>query len=1068
LSNSFRRRRGRRTSPIRQSRVTPLAAALALAILPGALLVTRPLTLLAQPAAQQGTGRVTGTVVGEGNQPIANAQVLVVGTSLGVLTGADGRFSIGNVPAGAQAIRVQRIGYQPRVQPVTVTAGQVATVTVTVVAAPTTLTALVTVGYTNEQRRDVTGAVSSVRAEEIQDQKVATIEEALRGRVPGVQVSQGGEPGRPAQIVIRGQQTFGDPTPLYVVDGMYVGNVNPNLNPDDIETLEVLKDASAAAQYGAQASKGVIVIRTKRGRAGAPQISTNTFYGVQSVPTRIKMADAAEWQSTFQRIYAASGVAPANVPLGVREPTTVNTDWQEAVFQPGAIQNYNLQVGGGTEPGTNSATYQLSGSFTDQKGTLINTWFKRASVRANSEARFGRFTIGENLAVSQNNVRGLGAGGTSLFPLVDAIIFLPTIPVRDSTNAGGWGYGSAANPTFGVNPVGNLSINTNDYRANQVLGSVYGEVALVGGLRYRLNAGVDYNDGFNRYFRSISQLRFRTANAFAQLTQDRPQRTNTLVENLLNYDGSFFGDKHRLNAVGGLTTQRVNNQFLSVSRRGFTNENLQQIDAGEATGQTGAGSSFPSTLNSALVRATYAINDRYLVTASARRDCSSRFSPDNRCGVFGAGSIGWVMSEEGFFKSIPLLGRADLFKLRASTGVLGDQNIGEFAYQAPVATNVNYLFGGTPVTGTTQTRLVNSDLRWQSNRSTDVGFELSVLDNALTLTADYYRNQVSNLLVGIPIPLSLASDANPTVNAGAMVNAGFELGLNHRLQRGAWDFNTAFNLATNANRVTSLGNGGQPIFAGSFGQARTAVGDPIGSWFVRQTCGVFQSDAAAQAHTTTLENGTVRVVQPSARAGDLCYSDVNGDGQANDDDRVVAGNGTPRLTGGLFFNTKYRNVDVGLNLVGKYGYKIFSAIRFSTDRLDGPLGFRSGYQPWTPESPSQVNPIALINTNGPNADRVASNNYSLSERWLESGDFTRIQNLVVGYTLPQAALTRLRLANARQPRIYVNVQNLYTFTDYSGWDPDVYGIGRALARGEDDGMIYPTPRTVTFGLDLRF
>jgi TonB-dependent SusC/RagA subfamily outer membrane receptor len=446
LSNSFRRRRGRRTSPIRQSRVTPLAAALALAILPGALLVTRPLPLLAQPAAQQGTGRVTGTVVGEGNQPIANAQVLVVGTSLGVLTGADGRFSIGNVPAGAQAIRVQRIGYQPRVQPVTVTAGQVATVTVTVVAAPTTLTALVTVGYTNEQRRDVTGAVSSVRAEEIQDQKVATIEEALRGRVPGVQVSQGGEPGRPAQIVIRGQQTFGDPTPLYVVDGMYVGNVNPNLNPDDIETLEVLKDASAAAQYGAQASKGVIVIRTKRGRAGAPQISTNTFYGVQSVPTRIKMADAAEWQSTFQRIYAASGVAPANVPLGVREPTTVNTDWQEAVFQPGAIQNYNLQVGGGTEPGTNSATYQLSGSFTDQKGTLINTWFKRASVRANSEARFGRFTIGENLACRRTTCAAWGRRHVAL-PAGRRVIFLPTIPVRDTRTRAAAGYGSAANPT---------------------------------------------------------------------------------------------------------------------------------------------------------------------------------------------------------------------------------------------------------------------------------------------------------------------------------------------------------------------------------------------------------------------------------------------------------------------------------------------------------------------------------------------------------------------------------------------------------------------------------------------
>lgn len=1021
-----------------------------LALLPGAVLVAPVHAAAAQqPAA--GTGRVAGTILGPTGAPVSSVQVTVVGTRLGALTDEKGKYTIGGVPAGAATIRAQRIGFAARTQQVTVTAGGVTTGDFQLVANATVLSEVrVQVGYTNESRRDISGAVASVSGNEIQDQKVGTVEEAVRGRVPGVQVASTGEPGRAAQIVIRGQQTLGDPSPLYVVDGMYVGTVNPNINPDDIQSLDVLKDASAAAQYGAQASKGVIVITTRHGTAGANQFSLNTYYGIQQVPKRIDLAGTPEWQALWQQSYKNAGIT--NIPAGITTPTSVNTNWQDQVFQNGAIQNYNLQASGGTP----TANYLISGSLLDQNGTIIATRFRRGSVRANSQAKLGRVTVGENLAVSQNNTQGLNN------PALGSVARMtPVTPVYDSTNPSGFGYGSADVPTFGTNPVAARLTRSANYRSNEVLGSVFGEVALFGGLRYRLNAGIDYNDQFNRFFNSIEQVAFRDLPPYADLAQERPQHTNTLVENLLNYDGSFGGGAHRVTAAGGFTTQRINDQFLRGYRRGFTDEQLQQLDAGQAAGQTTTGNNNLSTLNSELLRVTYAFRDRYLVTASGRRDCSSRFSPDNKCGTFGAGSIGWVASEESFFKAIPLIGQANLLKLRASTGVLGDQNIGNYAYSPSVSLNQNYFFNGAVTPGQTVTALVNQNLKWQSNRQSDIGLDLGVLNNTLSFTADYFSYKITNLLVRAPIPLSLGSSTDPNflplANIGSLNNAGFELGATHRLTRGAFQFNTTFNVSKTSNRVTSLGNGGQPRFSGPAGVARTAVGSPIGSWFVRQTCGIFQSDAEAAAHKA----------QPAARAGDVCYVDRNGDGQIGDEDRYVAGSGIPKWTGGLFFDGRYKGVDFGLNLTGKYGYKIYNAVRQQLERLDDLSGTLAGYTPWTPQNHSTTTPIALFNNNGPEGARAADN-ATQSDRWLDKGDFTRVQNVIVGYTLPQSVLQRLRVGSTRQPRVYVNIQNLHTFTNYPNWDPDVLSYGDPLARGVDEGNTYPQPRTYTFGLDVRF
>lgn len=1020
--------------------ITLVATALSTALIAGAALV--PLTVARAQAVAASTGRIRGIVTGEGGQPLASVQITVAGTALGAVTGSDGRYVIAGVPAGIHRVRAQRIGFAPLVREVTVTPGGTAVADFTLIAIAANLAREVVVGYTTEQRRDISGAVSSVSGSEIRDQKVATIEEALRGRIPGVQVSASGEPGRPAQIIVRGQNGFGNPSPLYVVDGMYMTE-NPNLNPDDIASIEVLKDASAAAQYGAQASNGVIVIRTRRGVSGENRMELHSYYGYQEVPKRIDMMNTTQWAALTRQAYQNAGLTP---PAGAATPPGTSTDWQSAVFQRGAIQDHNLQISGGSP----TATYFLSGGILDQKGTIITTNFRRYSFRVNSRATRGRLTLGENVALSRADRQGLNG-----FPLIDVVRMLPTIPVYDSTNPGGYGYGSPANPTYGTNPVGELQAQTNRFRSNQVMGTAFADYQILHNLRYRFNLGVSYDDSTVTNWRSIAQLRYLSPNPFANLNAASANGTSLLFENLLNFDDSFRGGMHRITAVIGTTSQRFDFSRLSAYRQGFSNETLQQIDAGQTSGSSNRGFALPFRTNALLGRITYALADRYLFSGSARRDCSSRFSPGNRCGNFGAASLGWVISEEGFFKSIPLVGRADFVKLRASTGVLGDQNIGDFAFIAPITPNINYIFNGSVVSGAIQQALANSNLKWQGNRSSDAGIDVGLLNNTLTLTADYYANTSNQLLVSAPIPPSLGSSANPVVNAGSVRNTGFEFSAVHHLDRGGFQLNTTLNLTTTRNRVLSLGNGGQPLFAGIAGVARTAVGQPIGEFYVKHVAGIFQNQAEIDAYQGPKGNP----IQPNAKPGDIKYADINGDGIINDADRYNAGNAIPRLQGGLFLDSRMGPLTVGLNLRGAYGYKIYNVVRYWTDRMDDLNNSRVGLNPWTPQNTNTSTPRAVFGAAG------AANADPVSDRWLENGNYTRIQNLVVGYALPERLAARI--GGGSGSRVYLNVQNLHTFTSFSNWDPEILGFGDPLARGIDDGYIYPNPRTVTIGLDLR-
>ncbi|HEY0038860.1 MAG TPA: SusC/RagA family TonB-linked outer membrane protein, partial [Longimicrobium sp.] len=896
---------------------------------------------------------------------------------------------------------------------------------------------------------------------DIQDRQVATVEEALRGRVAGVNIVSSGEPGRASRVVVRGQNFLSNADPLYVVDGMYTRQ-NPNLNPDDIESIEVLKDASAAAQYGAQSANGVILIRTRRGRAGAPQFRVGTYYGYQEVPNRIEMVDAPRWLE-LAREARANATDPA-VRSTATQPFSIgaNTDWQDAVFRTGAIQDHNLSVTGGTE----NASYLVGAGYFQQEGAMMNTGFERYSFRVNSEIRRGRFKLGENASFARferANVVG--------FPLIDAIILTPVIGVRDPNNLGGYGFGSGRDTdftaTFGTNPVGAFEREDNRDLSNRFLGNLYGEVDLFRGLRYRLNLGLDYEDLNWRNFLRVRQVRQNTTQSYNEGRDRRDNLMNLLAENLLMFDGSR--GEHSLSAVAGVSEQMNNFRRVEAYGTTFPNENITEISAATANLNNDAYST-PAALRGYLARANYSYADRYLLTGTFRRDGSSRFGPGNKWGDFASGSVGWVLSEEAFYQGLPGVGSfVDYLKLRASYGSLGNQDIGDFQYQARIIGNQSYPFGGGLASGATQIRLANPNIRWQDQTQVNVGADFNVLDAALEISADYYVSESDGLLVDAPIPRSLGSGWTepvdntfndntlpPTVNAGSVRNRGFELSAQYRMNRGDLDLTLGGNVTTIRNEVTALGNGGQPIFAGFANVSRTTVGGSIGEFYLVRTDGIFQSAAEVQAHRSS--KGVL--IQPDAKPGDVRFRDVNDDGTINDEDREVAGSPIPELEGGMNLNATFRRFSVGLAMRGSYGAEVFNVARYWNERGDENHNFRAGYSPWRADNTNTDDPRLVFGREG------ASNARANSDRWLEDGSYLRVQNVVLGYQIPASLTERIGVSTGQGTRVYLNIQNVHTFTGFSNWDPEIRGFDTPLSRGIDDGRIYPNPRTFTIGLDL--
>ncbi len=1074
----------------------------------GLIAESAPLLVNSQEALPQAEVVLSGTVSDETGSALTGVTVLLKGTQRGTVTDASGHFRLpvpDRVEAGAVLV-FSFVGYARQEIPV----GNRTTFTIRLVSDNQSLNEVVVVGYTAQARRDITGAVSKVDSRDLVAVPSASFAQQLQGRSAGVQVGNDAAPGGGVAVRIRGIGSItGSNDPLYIIDGVPTqGNIS-QLNPNDIESLQILKDAATASIYGARANNGVVIVTTRKGRSGPPKVSVDAYVGVQNAwktPTFLTPQEAAQvgWdnlKSTGQvdpktgnpydpytgtstatspvlpdYLYPRNAkegdprVSPANYSADVDAPTfgkttflttkanKEGTNWYREILRPATIQNYNLGISGGTEAGR----YAVSMGYFNQQGIVNYTGFKRYSIRANTEFNVRKnIRIGENLQFSYtDDVSIPRQSGEDNNPLFMALAGGAIQPVYDI----GGNFTGTRN-LGGRNPVAYITRNKDNHRySTRVFGNAYAEVDFLKHVTARTSLGLDFSTG------NLSQFRPRAfedvlQQQIAQLTVFNDNSINLTWTNNLTYTNTFAG-KHRLTVLAGTETVTNNSTFQSASRVGYDFEVLDSRYLNAGNKIVGAsGSAFASGLFSLFAKADYVLADKYLFSALVRRDASSRFSPDYRWGTFPAFSAGWRVSSEPFMKTVQFI--SDL-KVRASWGQTGNQNIDPYnrftTYVASQQASF-YDLNGTSnsiQTGYAPRRQGNPDARWEAQTMTNLGIDATLFNNRLGITLDAYNRQLSNLLLEVPIPGTAGQLQAPAVNVGSMYNRGLELELTYRggNRSTGLEYAVSLNATTYTNKVTQL-YGGDDTFISGFddrlvGFNRTQVGHPVASFYGYNLLGIFQTQEEATAAPTQGGDRTL-YNQP----GRFRFADTNNDGVVNASDRTFIGNPIPQFTYGVNVNLAYRGVDLTLFLQGVQGNDLFNYNKYYTDFI-GVAGANSRrlLNAWTPGNTGAVLP--KINANAAGYESQSSSYY------IEKGSYLRAKNVQLGYTLPRQLLQRV---GAERLRVYVQAQNLFTITNYQGIEPDVnlqfYGNGADRSIGVDRG-VYPTARSFNFGVQLGF
>lgn len=988
---------------------------------------------------QQQTKNVNGTVVDVNGDPVIGANVVVKGTTNGTITDIDGRFTI---DADAKSVlNVSYIGYLTK----EIAVGNQQTVRIVLLEDTKTLDEVVVIGYGTQKKADLTGSVANVSAEKLNTQSNANIGQALQGKIAGVDiVSQGGSPGAGTRIMVRGIGTLNNAAPLYIVDGMYMSGID-HINPNDIASIDVLKDASSAAIYGSRAANGVIIVTTKEGSntEGKPIVDLSINAGVALVSKKLDMLDAQGWSEVTS--VARRAVGKPVLDMGTDLAGKPDNNWQDIMFRPALMQNYNASIKGGGK----YSTYYTGLGYFNQDGVVKGTNYERYTLQSKNDYKKGIFSAGTNVLLTFNHDKPLheeSRGG-----MVGTILqALPTLEKYDETRTGGYGglYGDVANLP---NPLGMIDDNLmNRYSENmKVYANIYAQLELYKGLKYRLNLTPDFD--FYRYKKYLNEYDFGiTTNSVTQLTERQTRRRNILVENLLTYDQTF-GD-HKISILAGYTYQDSRFRHLQAYGENLP-QGLEEIDA-STTSRSNEGYSNRSVLTSILGRVFYSYKNKYLITATIRRDGSSKFGKNNRYGNFPSASVGWNMAEEQFMDNFSWL---DQLKIRGGYGVLGNQEIDNYQYSSTITTGINYPDGnGGLIQGAFPKDFANPDIKWESTAMTNVGIDFVAFNNRLSITADWYVKNTKDILLTVPIPISSGGANDPVRNAGKIRNKGFEFNV-------AWNTNVNSDLSYgvsvlgsfNKNEVTAMGTGSQAIWGGATNQnintCKTMAGYPIGSYWLIPTDGYFNSEAEVEAYS---KDGVK--IQPNAQAGDIRFKDTNGDGTIDDKDRVFCGSPFPDFTFSVNGNITWKNFDASVTLQGVVGNKIYNATRQTLEDVTKGTNFlASTLDYWTPENLNAAHP--RLTWDDPNRNTRAE-----SDRYLENGSYLRLRNLQLGYTFPQQWFR----GYIEKVRVYANAENLFTITGYSGYTPDV-NADNARYRGFDN-FIYPTNRVFMLGLNVTF
>jgi TonB-linked SusC/RagA family outer membrane protein len=1002
-------------------------------------------------------GPVSGRIVDEKGAGLPGVNVIVKGTTTGAQTDADGRYTI-QVPDNATLV-FSFVGYASQ----EVVVGSRSTIDVALAPDSKALTDVVVVGYLTQDRQNVTSAVSNLNVQEAQKTPVPTLVQAFQGRVAGVQVESAGNPGSVPNVLIRGVGTTGsNSNPLYVIDGLWTDNIR-DLSPTDIESTTVLKDASSTAVYGSRGANGVIVITTKRGQAGEPKISASGYIGVENIYRKFNLANHSQWADLSSQAYRNAGLDPTQRMPGSVKGTAaysdaIDTDWQKEFFRTGKVQDYNVTFSGGSSSGKSSTNFLISGGYFNQEGIVRGPSFERYNMRLNSGLTRGKLKISESVLLTHINTTLLNE-----VPFLDVLSELPGIPVYNPANFGGYGYGSANLFNYSVNPVGAQQILNRTQSNNLVQGSISGEFAFTDFLSYRLNLGLDLHDYNDKNARREGYIRLGESNPnTTYLYENRGTSMFTLMEQTLNFNKRF--GEHGVNALIGYSEQRTSGNNATANATGFLSQPQYFFVLGQglntATPPTVGGGMDDYTKRSYFSQLNYDYKNRYLVTASFRRDGSSRFDASRRYANFGAGSLGWRISEEDFFKNA--LPTVNNLKVRASYGVNGNDLLpGSYLYQPIINQTIYYPLGAGQVlqSGAIQSALESRDIRWESRYTTDFGFDLALLDNRLTLSADYYTSTTKDALVSPPLPsyLGTAGFAQPFTNLGQIRNQGLEFALGYHEGRNAFTYGADLTLTTVRNKVLQLSDI-QPVIPGDLGVTRTEVGQPISRLYLLDMLGIFQS----QDEINSYQSADGKVIQPLAQPGDVKFRDINGDGTISySGDRQYVGNPFPTLQGGLNLTAGYKGVDLSVFWQGQTGNDILNATRAAVDGLSGDTNFRGDIQPWTPDNRSNTTPRVVY---GGGAEQVK--NFEIaSTRWVEDGSYLRLKNVQIGYTFPKALTNKI--SSQGSVRVYLTGRNIFTFTKYTGFDPETPGGTTVFGRGVDNGT-YPNVRTFTGGLQVNF
>ena len=968
---------------------------------------------------------ISGNVKDAAGVPLSGASITVVGTQKGTTTDFDGNFQLENVASDAQ-LTVSYLGYVSR----TIAVEDRTSVNVILEEDTNYLDEVVVIGYQTVKKSDIVGSVSVVDTEEMLKAPASNVGQMLQGRAAGVTITSTGNPGASSSVKIRGLNSFsGQDSPLYVVDGMLISALGADFNPNDIESIQVLKDAAATALYGSRGMNGVIVVTTKKGRPGPLKIDYDFYYGFQTIAKKLPLTNAAQFIEINNLAYTNNGNTPQNLRTGV------DTDWQDALFKTGTISEHNLNFSGGAE----NSNYFISLNYFDQEGAIIGPEFDRYQIRVNSEMKKGRFTFGENIAMSRSNQTRVNGN-----PFIDVVWMLPTIPVYDPDNESGYGYGDDNNSTFATNPIGLQEHYSNTAVTSKVLGSVYGEFEIFPFLKYKLNLGLDYAQIREKYYQRAGALRQNTPGA-AFLDDRHTEFFNILAENTLSYNQEF--GKHRISALVGYTSQEDNFTYNFAHTEGLSGEFWVQ-DNGTTSPRT-EGREEVAGLRSLLGSFNYSYDDRYTLLVNFRRDGSSKFGKNNQWANFPSVSASWRISEEAFMEENGIFSN---LKLRGSWGIVGNQAISNYATQSVLRYNQNYVLNNQVVPGATNLQLVNPNLRWESKTTTNVGLDAGFFDNRMNFSADYYVADVKDLLLAVPIPLSSGNTGGePLANVGQVQNRGLELSLSYQNSVNDFSYGISANGTFLKNEVKALvaEAGNLPIFG--HGQIlRTAVGEPVASFYVLKTAGIFQNQAEIDAWG----------VQPSARPGDVKYVDTDGSGDINFDDRTVVGKALPDFEYGLNLNFAYKGFDATAFFAGVTGNSIFNEQKWWSQRYDDNANYLVGDVYWTGEGTSNLipRPIHLDSSLNPTQN---------SDRYVEKGDYFRLKNLQIGYSFPDYVTGKLGL---NKLRLYATGQNLFTITDYTGYDPEVVGAngnGDFLSRGFDNGN-FPSLRSGILGIQVGF